>query len=237
MEILKSIRHWVDDLLSVFFPPLCEVCGRRLVHGEKYICLHCIMSMPRCNIESDSFNTIHKRLLRKVPIERAAAYFFYIRGNRYTNLIQSAKYRNRPKIAEYLATNFANEIVCGGFFQDIDVIVPVPMHFSKKLRRGYNQSEIIAAAISEVISIPVKNVLKATRPHSTQTKKNALGRWRNSQDIYEVDESADIDGKHILLVDDVITTGSTLSACCEILHKAFPTTTISILTLAATEMN
>ena len=236
MGAINTIRSWADDLLSILFPPLCEVCGSRLVHGELHICLHCTATMPRCKFDDYTFNTIHKRLMRHVPIERATAGFYYIRGNRFTNLIQSAKYRNRPRLARYLATLFANEMSADSFFDGIDLIIPVPMHIRKKRSRGYNQAEIIADAITDITAIPTRTLLIASRSHDTQTRKNALERWKNSRNIYTIDPSADLSGKHILIVDDVITTGSTLSACCETIHNHFPDTTISIFTLAATEL-
>lgn len=236
MDIFREIRQWVSDLSGLFFPKLCEVCDRPLVHGEEIMCLHCLYGLPLCNIHNDSFNTIHQRLMRHVPIERAAAYFYYHRDSSYTNLILSAKYRDRPRIIETLAEDFARLIAPDGFFKGIDLILPVPMHRSKKLRRGYNQTEYLARGINKVTGIPVGDNLLASRSHDTQTRKGAYRRWLNAQNIYAVCDSAELDGKHILIVDDVITTGATLMACSEAVHQAAPTATVSVLTLAATEL-
>ena len=174
--------------------------------------------------------------MRQVPIERAAAYYFYHRDSAYTNLIISAKYRGRPKIAEHLAHEFATKIKSDGFFDGIDMIIPVPMHRSKKINRGYNQTDYIAHGLNLATGIRISHNLVATKKHDTQTRKSAYNRWLNAQNTYKVKNPKEIDGRHILLIDDVITTGATLMACADAIHKAAPTATISILTLAATEL-
>lgn len=236
MARFDGIKQWISDLAGMFFPKLCEVCDTPLVRGEDVICLDCLYNMPLCDIHRDPFNIIHQRLMRHVPIERAAAYFYYTRQSRYTNLILSAKYRNRPHIIDKLAATFAQRISTDGFFDGIDLILPVPMHSSKQLRRGYNQTEYLARGLNRITGIPVYDNLIAIRKHGTQTHKGAYGRWLNARDTYSVEFPAEIDGRHILVVDDVITTGATLATCCEAIHKAAPAATISVLTLAATEL-
>lgn len=236
MGFEKSIKIWLDDLLSIIFPPLCEVCGRRLVHGERHLCLQCNFNLPRCYFHDNDLNPIHQRLMRKIPVDRAAAYFYYLRDSKYTNLIQSAKYRHRPKIAADLTTSFINEIKDSGFFEGIDMIVAVPMHWRKQLKRGYNQADIIAETISTLTGIPIASNLKARKAHSTQTRKAAYQRRQNKPDRFRVENPDGLSGKHILIVDDVITTGSTIAACCEAILREAPSSTFSILTLAATKL-
>lgn len=236
MAIIAGIKQWIADLSGILFPRLCEVCDKPLVHGEDFICLECRVNMPLCDIHRDNFNSIHQRLMRKVPIERAAAYFHYHRESPYTNLIMSAKYRGRPIIIRKLSAEFARKIKPDGFFDGIDAIIPVPMHPSKKHRRGYNQAEILAMGLHDQTALPILSNLIATRPHSTQTRKNAYRRWLNAQHTYKLNHPEQLTDLHILLVDDVITTGSTLMACCEAIHSACPSAHISILTLAATQL-
>lgn len=230
--ITGYIHRWTGHLLSMVYPHICEVCGGSLAEGEDMLCLDCDYSMPRCNIHNQPFNIIHQRLASHIPLERAAGYFHYYRANRYTRLIHAAKYQGRPRIARILARNFAREILPDGFFQGIDMIIPVPLHRSRLLRRGYNQSLFIARGINDITAIPIAGNLVATLPHSTQTRSNAYSRWLNSRHIYSCTDASDLHGRHILIVDDVITTGATLLACCEAIHKAAPTAKISILTLA-----
>lgn len=190
--------------------------------------------MPCVKAHNDTFNIIHQRLAGNVPIERAAGYFYYYRESKYASLIHKAKYNNRPVIARHLAEKFANEISKDGFFDNISLIIPVPLHRFKRITRGYNQSEIIAHGLNKITGIPVGNNIVASRGHSSQTKKNSYSRWINAQGIYTIKNATELENKHILIVDDVITTGATLLACCNALHQAVPTATISVLTLAVT---
>ncbi len=236
MGRFDTLMRWMADLSGMFFPRLCEVCDTPLVYGEKILCTGCRYNMPFCDFHRDQFNTIHQRLMRHVPIQRAASYFYYSGESRYADLILSAKYRGRPRIMHFLAAEFARRIIPDGFFNGMDCIIPVPMHASKKRRRGYNQTEYIASGLSEATGLPVEYNLIATRRHSTQTRKGAYGRWLNAQDAYGVVCPDGLNGRHVLVVDDVITTGATLAACCEAIHNAAPTAVISVLTLAATEL-
>lgn len=234
---LRRLKEWGQDLLRIVYPDVCEVCGCSLVRGERVLCLHCEMEMPRTNVHKEEFNVIHQRLAGSTPIERAAGMFYYYRESDYARLIHVAKYNDRPIVARCLAEKFANELQADGFFDDIDIILPVPLHRSKLIARGYNQSAEIACGISSVTGIEVGDNLVALRGHSTQTKKNGYSRWVNAQGIYDVVDGEEIDGLHVLVVDDVITTGATLLACCDAIHKAAPKARISVLSLAVTHMH
>lgn len=236
MGLIAALKLWGNDLLDVIFPKCCEVCGSSLVDGEEVMCLQCSFDMPRCNIHRDEFNTLHQRLASNVPVEMAAGYFYYYRKSPYTKLIHAAKYNGRPNVARILARNFAGEIVADGFFQSIDMILPVPLHRFKQLRRGYNQSDHIAQGISDATGIPVGYNLKCTKGHASQTRRNAYERWLNSRNIYSAENGAGLDGRHVLIVDDVVTTGATMLACCEAVQKVAPTARISVLALGVTRL-
>ncbi|MBQ9077749.1 MAG: ComF family protein [Muribaculaceae bacterium] len=231
-----GLRLWIEDVLGVIYPNVCEVCGVSLTRGEETLCLHCHVNLPRTNVHRDGFNVIHQRLAGKVPIERAGGYFYYYRESDYAALIHRAKYNGRPVIAERLGERYAREISGDGFFDGVDVIIPVPLHRLRLLRRGYNQSEAIARGVSKVTGLPVGNNLVARRGHSSQTRKNSYERWINAQNIYEVIDPGSLQGMHILVVDDVVTTGATLLACCEAIHDAQPSARISVLTLGVTHL-
>lgn len=232
----RQLIEWGRDLLRIIFPEVCEVCGRSLVKGEKVMCLHCDVSMPRTLVHNDEFNVIHRRLAGSTPIDRAAGMFYYYRESEYARLIHVAKYNSRPIVARQLAEMYACELKPDGFFDGIDVILPVPLHKLKLIRRGYNQSEEIAQGLSAVTGIMVGDNLVALRGHSTQTKKNSYSRWVNAQGVYAVERGDEFEGKHVLVVDDVITTGATLLACCEAIHRVAPTARISVLSLAVTHL-
>lgn len=223
-----------SDLLHLFFPRTCHVCGRPLVEGEELMCLGCFAAMPRTDMHLHPDDDRPARILTAGKALRLASMFYYIHGNPYSTLIRDAKYHGHPDIDRTLARIFAAELQPTGFFDGMDLILPVPMHFWKQARRGYNQARVIAEGISEVTGIPVGDNLVADRPHRTQTRRTASERRELASGIYSVHYAEEIHGRHILLVDDVLTTGATLLACCAALRAASPTSTRSLLTLAAT---
>lgn len=151
-------------------------------------------------------------------VDSAVSFFRYNRQSKYSELIKDIKYRNCPELASCLAGKFAEELSRGGFFDGVDMIVPVPLHKSKLRRRGYNQSLFIAEGVSAVTGIKVVGALVAVRPHASQTSKSSEERRRNVAEVFEVVE--DVAGKTVLLVDDVITTGATATVCCDVLGAA-----------------
>ena len=233
---LTWLKEWGDDALRVIFPKVCEVCGRSLSRGEDIMCLHCKLDMPRTQLHREDFNAIHQRLAGKAPIEKATGYFYYYRDSDYARLIHKAKYNGRPIIISHLARSLVKELSADGFFDDIDVIQPVPMHWIKQLIRGYNQSEVLAKALSDATGIAMSKSIVASQGHKTQTRKNRYERWLNTKGVYRVKNVVGLEGKHVLIVDDVITTGSTILACCEAIHAASPTTRISVLSLGVTHL-
>lgn len=198
------------------------------------MCLYCLTEMPRVDVHTDSFSVIHKRLAGHVPLERCASWFYYFRDNPFARMIQRAKYNSRPALARRLGAMYAREIAPDGFFDGIDMIVPVPLHRFKHLIRGYNQSEEIARGISSVTGIPVESTLLKARRHSTQTRRNAYDRWLNTRHIFSVTDTPLSSGSHLLIVDDVLTTGATMLGCMEAIHAADTSVKISILTLGLT---
>lgn len=229
----------LDDLLRLFFPETCAVCNRTLLRGEEVMCLDCAAALPVTNYHlKPAQNPLIERLVdTNTPVEKAVSYFFYRKENPYARLIQDAKYGNRPRIALTLARDYALTLLPSGFFAGIDGIVPVPIHWFKHLRRGYNQTHYLASGLSEVTGIPVMPLLKATRPHKTQTRQSGSSRRSRILDsVFSFDEyHLPATGvNHLLLVDDVITTGSTILACGRALHRALPKVRLSILSLSAT---
>lgn len=218
------------------FPAVCECCGASLVNGEEMLCLQCRYDMPRTGYHRDSFGELHKRLAAPgLPIERTAAMFHYVKDSPYARLIQRAKYNGRPAIVRQLAHKFARELADEHFFDGIDMLLPIPLHWKKRLRRGYNQSEEIAMGISEVTAIAIGDNLTAL-PHSTQTRKNAAERAANMEGTIRVTHPEELAGRHVLIIDDVITTGATLLAAAKAVHAGAPDAKISVLTLAASKL-
>lgn len=234
--MLKAFASLGSRLLEALMPEECVVCGRQLVDGERFVCLHCLADLPRLGISSLTDNPMHESLATTRPVNRAVAWFRYRKGSPYTRLVHNAKYNSRPHLARWLGMNVATAFLNKGMFEGVDALVPVPLNSWKLMRRGFNQSAEIARGISKVTGIPVADILTARR-HSTQTRKNALNRRLNAQGIYGIKSSTRISElRHVILVDDVVTTGSTILSCADVLRAANPTLTVSVASAALTEL-
>ena len=234
--MLTKIRQWLQAAAHVAMPRECAVCRKALDADESWLCRKCLAALPRTRFEEVDFNTMEQLFAGKVPIERATAYFYYEKGAPYSSILHDIKYHSLPEMGLWLAAHAVDDMAGSGFFDGIDAVTAVPLHRSKLARRGYNQSEYLARGIAQALGVPYIEALKAVRPHSTQTRKGALERWLNIQGNYALrgDGSA-LSGKHILLVDDVVTTGSTLTVCATLL-KSIPGVQVSIFTLSAARL-
>lgn len=220
---------WID-LWELFFPRCCVVCEGRLARSEEFLCFKCLSLLPRSNTQINK--EMEKGLWGKIPVERAHSFLYYTKGGDVRKLLYELKYYRNPKIGHYLGRFMAEELVPTGFFDGIDYIIPVPLHKKKQETRGYNQSEQLAAGISSVVGCEVlDDVLIRAKQADTQTRKGHYERWINVKDVFDYVPSRDLSGKHILLLDDVFTTGATIVACADVL-KQIPDLRISVLTLA-----
>lgn len=227
----KSLRFF-GTLFDLFFPNLCVVCSDSLMQDEELMCLHCIHSIPRTNYHLLIDNPVEKRFWGKVSVFRGTSFFYFQKGSPYRKLLHELKYKGNKEIGEKLGRIAAIDLMQSDDFQTIDLILPVPLHPAKLKKRGYNQSEYIANGLSKVLGKPVENnLLIRIRENETQTKKNVFERFENTFDIFKCNSPEKLKGKHILLVDDVLTTGSTLEACVCAIQQA-PEVRVSIFTLA-----
>lgn len=221
----------IKDIINFIFPQQCIMCRNRLTSNEKYICTSCLLHLPLTNYHLVEHNPLEKYFWGLFPIERAAS-FFYHDGKNTRSIIYHIKYYNRPEIGKYLAYQYAEDLKECLFFKDIDAIIPVPLHWKRKLKRHYNQSHYIAQGISQSTGIPIfNNVVKRVVNNVSQTQVNKHERKENVKDIFKTFHPEKIKGKHILLVDDVTTTGSTITSCAQELAK-IQGVKISVLTLA-----
>lgn len=226
------MMRWIDALLNLFFPRSCVVCGGGLAKGEECVCTMCNFRLPRSGYHLQRDNEVEQRFWGKVEIERATSYFFYTKGSDYSRILYGLKYQGNKELGEVMGRYMAKEFITSGFFQGVDLIVPVPLHPKKKRSRGYNQSEWIAAGLSRATGIPMNTALLArVMAGSTQTRKNVFERWENVQGIFQVTSPEEVQGKHLLLVDDVLTTGATLVSCATAL-LAQGNVKVSVVTLA-----
>jgi ComF family protein len=209
-----------DDFVSLLFPRLCYACGNHLMRNEKLICTECYVVIPRTNYHLSTENPVARLFWGRCLIEKAAAFSFYNKGSRIRKLIHSLKYKGISEIGFELGRIYGLSLKSSDFLNDIELIIPVPLHPSKKRTRGFNQSEFISFGIADVVCLPVDiKSLERRNASATQTKRSRYERWTNVEGIFQVTEPEAITGKHILLVDDVITTGSTIESCTNELLK------------------
>ena len=214
-----SFWHRLLDLIS---PRLCVVCGQRLTVSEETICSICNLHLPRTGFHQDPYeNEMAKLFWHQIPIERATALFYYVAHSETANIIYMLKYKNHPEIGEVMGRMTARELQTKGFFDGIDGIVPVPLARKRLRQRGYNQSMEIANGVSEITSLPIYNkVIRRNTFEGSQTNKGRWERNENVEKVFELIDSETVRGKHLLIVDDVVTTGATVIACAKELCKA-----------------
>jgi ComF family protein len=209
-----------DDFISLLFPRLCYACGNHLLLNENLICTECYVIIPRTNYHTINENPVEQLFWGRCVIEKAAAFSFYNKGSRIRNLIHNLKYNGIREIGYEIGRIYGLSLRDSGFMDDIDLIVPVPLHPSKKRIRGYNQSDAISEGIAGATGLRVnKDSLVRSRVSQTQTRRSRYERWTNVEGIFSVVDPKELIGQHILLVDDVITTGSTIESCTNELLK------------------
>lgn len=222
---------FIHDFISLIYPDLCQACGQSLLKGEEIICIRCQLQLPRTNFHRDAINPIIKHFWGKVPVHAATAYYFFYKGEKVQHLIHQLKYKGRPEVGVKVGQLLGNDLKQSELYKDVDVIVPVPLHDDKLRVRGYNQAEEIAKGLAQSYKVKSENLIVRTKHTDTQTRKHRYERYQNVDKVFAVNEEKEIYDKHILLVDDVITTGSTLTACAEELLRV-KGTKVSIAAMA-----
>ena len=219
-----------NNLLNLFFPNLCKICKRPLVEGEEQICLKCLCDLPHTGYHRQANNPVEQLFIGKDRIEYATAYLRYEKGGKVQSLIHSLKYHDNKELGYLLGRQIARELqadhspIC-----TVDLLIPVPLHPRKKRQRGYNQSEWIARGIQSVTGIAIDtSSLSRIKRTESQTRKQRSERHKNVEGIFHPSNADALKNKHVLLLDDVITTGSTIGACAEAI-KDIPGIRISIL--------
>jgi ComF family protein len=229
---MNTLTQVFDDVLGLFYPQLCITCGERLISQEKYLCMKCWLDLPISRFENENENIVAQLFWGRVQVEHATSYFNYRKGSRYQKLIHFIKYKGLKELGLETGRRFGDILAEAENFNQVDTIVPVPLHPKKQKKRGFNQSEWIARGISESLNKPMlENILYRKIFTSTQTRKNRFERWQNVEGIFGVKNPEEFENQHVLIVDDVVTTGSTLEACAYELLKVSGVK-VSIATLA-----
>jgi ComF family protein len=225
-----------DDLLALLFPESCFACDEAMARGEKFICTSCNVKLPYTDSHihgATEINQFQKRFWGKVPIRYVFAYMHFIPKGRVQRLLHKLKYKGAQELGEHLGSRFGSLLTDYHYAGQFDLIIPVPLHKAKQRRRGYNQSESFAKGLANMMNLDyeIKSLVR-TMHTSTQTRKSRLDRWQNVEEVFKVIKAETIKGKHILLVDDVMTTGATLEACSVALLRS-GAKDVSIAALAA----
>ncbi len=226
-----KLRRIIKEFQNLFYPNCCLICHSGLITDEEEICLQCLYKLPRTNNYLETHNHIEDRLWGRFPFQRIATFCFYTKGGMLPPLIHNLKYNNGKNVGILLGKIYGKDLLDSNFINTVDFIVPVPLHPEKEKLRGYNQSEMIAKGISQTTGIPLSNDnLQRSISNPTQTKRSKSQRWENVKGIFDLKEPSKYAGHHILLVDDVITTGSTIEACASALTQS-PDIKISVVAL------
>lgn len=226
----------VRMLLEFVFPRYCKVCGRRLDPSEEELCISCYLGMPRLEYDMESINPAERMMLTQRSLVRAASVLQYSKESDYRNILFHLKYWHHPTVGQWLARIGGEELFKKGFFEGVDCIVPLPLTRRKEIKRGYNQCMHIAKGVQKVTGLPIlKDAVKRNVNNSKQAGLGKYQRWRNAEGLFEVADAAALQGKHILIIDDVITTGATLCSLIDVLEEKIPDIKVSVFTLAIAE--
>jgi ComF family protein len=213
----------ITDFFNLLYPRLCPACNKLLKQGEKEICIPCAFDLPYTDFHLYKENPLAKQFWGRVPIHAAMALLYFTKGGRTQNLIHHLKYKDQPDIGLFLGRAIGLRLLQSDAYSGIDLLLPVPLHPRRQRLRGYNQSDYIARGISEALQVPIAtNVLYRNVSTATQTKKDRYDRYINLQQVFNVKQPAAISNKHVLLIDDVITTGATLEACAQTIYLNQP---------------
>jgi ComF family protein len=222
----------LNDFFNLIFPKICFACNGVLLRHEAVICTSCQFSLPKTNYHLDKENPLTKVFWGRVDVKNAAAFYFFKKKGRVQNLLHQLKYKGAKEVGERIGELYGYDLLKSSWMESIDCIIPVPLHPKKLKKRGYNQSEYFAIGLSKSTQKELETTVLYRNKHSdTQTKKSRFNRWENVSEIFDVKNSERIEGKHILLVDDVVTTGATLEASVKALLKA--NCSVSIVTIAS----
>jgi ComF family protein len=215
-EAMDLFMHILSDLLHIFYPRVCLVCSSSLTRSEKLICRACDFKLPRTRFHDDTENPVTRVFWGRIRVT-ATAFLYFKKENMTQKLLHKLKYHGRKDVGIMLGELFAQDLCQSYHFRDIDVVIPVPLHPKKKRKRGYNQSASIGQGIAAFMDaeLDLRSLIR-NKFTQTQTRKSRMERWENVQDIFELRDHSKLEGKRILIIDDVITTGATMESCLQV---------------------
>ena len=229
MSLLKNI---FADTLHLFYPHTCTGCGSDLLQKDLLLCLKCFNDLPRTGFAQHANNPVEKYFWGRLPLAAAHSEFYFSKGTLIQHLLHQLKYKGDIAIGTYLAELMGQSLLDSNRFNNIDALIPLPLYADKQRQRGYNQAAVICEGLSSVLNIPMlPGIVTRERSTETQTRKHRTERWENVHTSFAVRNPQALTGKHLLLVDDVVTTGATLEACGNVILRS-GNVTLSIATLA-----
>ena len=218
MSLLTDIK---EALLHLAFPHICEGCGTDVLPVTASLCARCLSTLPETNFHFHPGNPVEKIFWGRLPVTYATSIYYFTKESLDQHLMHQFKYKSNKDLGLFLGRMMGNAIAVSNRFSLVDALVPLPLFPAKEKKRGYNQARVLCEGIAEILDKPVlSDVVVRSIPTETQTKKGRLERWRNMEGSFALAQPDAIDGKHILLVDDVITTGASLEACGRELVRA-----------------
>ena len=220
---VKLARSWLslirESLLHLAFPHVCKGCGTDIIELQNEICLKCLSVLPETNFHLFPDNPMEKLFWGRIPIHGASALYYFTKESLIQHLVHQVKYKSQKELGVYMGKLAGHALTHR--FGDIDLLIPLPLCAAREKKRGYNQSKLLCEGISNILNKPIaEKVVIRTAHTESQTKKNRVERWQNMEGKFELIDRDSIAGKHVLLVDDVITTGATLEACAREILKA-----------------
>lgn len=212
--------NFLKNIYELFYPELCLCCNKALTINEPTICINCRHDLPLTNFTNEATNLVEKSFYGRIQIESATALFYFFKKGKIQHLIHALKYKNQQQVGTLLGNWLGSELVKSNRFSTVDCVIPVPLHKNKLKTRGYNQVTYFGESLANNLQIPFnETVLERISFTKTQTKKVRFERWNNVQELFFVEDEKALENKHILLIDDIITTGATLEACCKAFEK------------------
>lgn len=228
MNALQTIK---ESLLQLFYPHVCVGCGRDALPADSNICLHCLHHLPATGFEKKEDNPIEKLFYGRLPVTSASAQYYFTKASLMQRLMHEFKYNSNKDLGRQLGRLMGHQLQQSARFTEIEALIPLPLFADKEKKRGYNQSTILCKGIADVLHVKViDDAIMRPMETETQTKKNRIERWKNMEGKFALQRPEKIMGKHVLLVDDVITTGATLESCGATLLQV-PGLSLSIATL------
>ncbi len=211
---------FLKDILNIFFPEICVCCNDQLTHNEKIVCLTCRHDLPLTNFSFEPNNLVEKSFYGRSRIENATALFYFLKKGKTQQLIHELKYNKQQQVGYFAGDWLGSELVESKRFDNIDYVIPVPLHPKKLKSRGYNQVTTFGESLAKQLNTQYNDtILIKVSSTKTQTKKLRLDRWKNVQELFVIKNDDTLKNKHILLIDDIITTGATLESCCNAFAK------------------